>query len=111
MHCPKCSSERVRRSVRRGLREGVFLRFAGQAPYRCFACQARFFASTADARFGRRKRHRSLAGFLGFRGQQRRQFHRWLMTASLAAVLIWVAIYLVMHLAEPGAPPQPVAAP
>ena len=40
MICPRCGSDRIRRAARRGLTEGILLRIAGRAPFRCFACGA-----------------------------------------------------------------------
>jgi ribosomal protein L37AE/L43A len=41
--CPSCGSESVRRSYRVGFVEKVFYRLVGLRPYRCTACETRFF--------------------------------------------------------------------
>jgi ribosomal protein L37AE/L43A len=41
--CPSCGSESVRRSYRVGLIEKIFYRLIGLRPYRCTACETRFF--------------------------------------------------------------------
>ena len=49
--CPDCASDAIRRSVRHGLIERVFMRLAMVWPYRCDDCDSRFwgFHRTAPA--------------------------------------------------------------
>ncbi len=101
MECPNCGSLRVRRSLRRGLWEGLILRMMLRAPYRCFDCGTRYFGSSLIPAFRQRRRHKSLAGWLGFRGGQVRKFHRALIILALFAALIVVASWLVQHLSQP----------
>jgi len=42
--CPECRSTAIRRSQRRGLIERVVLPMFGILPYRCQACDTRFYA-------------------------------------------------------------------
>lgn len=41
--CPCCSSSRVSHSRRRGFAERLFSVLTGVRPYRCLACETRFF--------------------------------------------------------------------
>ena len=42
-HCPRCYSEEVRRSKRRGLTERYLLSAIALKPFRCENCRNRFF--------------------------------------------------------------------
>ena len=42
--CPNCGSNKVYRSMRRGAQDWVRHRLLFQVPYRCEACDQRFFA-------------------------------------------------------------------
>jgi len=41
--CPRCHSDEVFRSHRRGAMEKYVLRLVGMRPYRCVNCDARFY--------------------------------------------------------------------
>lgn len=41
--CPSCGSHNTRRSVRKGAQDWVRSRLLFQSPYRCEACDERFF--------------------------------------------------------------------
>jgi len=43
MICPKCKEDRAHRSHRAGIRDRI-LHFFSQIPYRCHACNHRFYA-------------------------------------------------------------------
>ena len=45
--CPKCGSSYIRRSHKRGLLEKI-LATTGVRPYRCDACDKRFFGRTKE---------------------------------------------------------------
>jgi predicted RNA-binding Zn-ribbon protein involved in translation (DUF1610 family) len=104
MQCPNCGSIHVRRSSRRGLREGLFLRILFRAPYRCLECGTRFFGTSLDPVFRSRRKHRSLAAYLGLREGQIRRFRWALFIIILFVVLVFLAIRLVHYLSEPSAP-------
>ena len=42
--CPNCGSDKTHRAVRRKSEERVFRRELFQSPYRCEACEHRFFS-------------------------------------------------------------------
>jgi hypothetical protein len=42
--CPSCGSHKVRRSVRKGAQDFVLRHLLFQVPYRCGACDHRFFS-------------------------------------------------------------------
>ncbi len=71
MRCPRCGSDRVRRSSRRGLTEGLLFRMIGRAPFRCFACGRRFIDKTAGHKYRRVGEHRTFAAYIGLRRRQR----------------------------------------
>ncbi len=98
MHCPSCGSKQVRRSLRRGLWEGLCLRLALRAPYRCFNCGTRYFGSSLDPAFRSRKKHRTWTSYLGIRGGQVRKYRRAFAVVILFAALIAVASWLVTRL-------------
>ncbi len=41
LNCPRCRSEEIRRSARRGLKESLLKRIR-IVPYRCIRCETRF---------------------------------------------------------------------
>jgi hypothetical protein len=47
--CPVCGSKRVNRSKRRGLTEKTLLSLIFIKPFRCEACDSRFFRSSIAA--------------------------------------------------------------
>jgi hypothetical protein len=61
----------------------------GRAPWRCRGCGTRFSAPS-EAEIESRRRHRTLAGYLGIRDpkQRRRLNHRLLGVAAAFAVLV-----------------------
>ena len=42
LNCPRCQSDEIRRSARRGLKESLLKRIR-ILPYRCIQCEKRFF--------------------------------------------------------------------
>jgi hypothetical protein len=42
-HCPRCKSPRIRRSIREGPFEALRAHLFGYWPYRCIACDLRYF--------------------------------------------------------------------
>lgn len=104
MNCPKCQSDDVRRSRRRGPQEGLALRVKHQAPYRCRACGLRFVAEeevTAES-----DRPLSIADYLGLRGWARRILTDQVIYGGIALLVILVVIIMVFVLAFGGiAPP------
>jgi hypothetical protein len=104
MKCANCASDHVRRSRRRGLREGLFLRISFRAPYRCRECGTRFIGTSLDPAFRSRRKHRSLGAFLGVREGQIRRFRWALFIIILFVILVYLAILLVHYLSEPSAP-------
>jgi hypothetical protein len=97
MICPKCKSTQIRRSIRKGLKEGLLLRLALMAPYRCFSCGKRFVGFSLDRNFRRHKRHSGIAEFLGFHGDQKKRFNRTIFVVALSAALIVIATMLALH--------------
>jgi len=111
MNCPGCDSHKVRRSLRRGLVEGVIHRLLLRAPFRCEACGLRFVAFWPGHHFRKRKGHGSIASYLGIRGAMKRKVGRKVAIGAVALLLAALAIWLVMQLSEPSAPSQPQSGP
>ena len=87
MICPRCGSDRIRRAARRGLTEGILLRIAGRAPFRCFACGKRFVDDWSGQKWRKVGHHRSLANYIGLRRRQRFK----LMLLALGALVVILA--------------------
>jgi hypothetical protein len=104
MECPNCKSHNVRRSQRRGLYEGVILRIASRAPFRCESCRLRFRAFSPHHRFHRHGAHRSLASFLGFPRTQQSRFERTLVFIFVGILAILFGIWLATWLARQDRP-------
>jgi hypothetical protein len=81
-----------------------------RAPYRCESCRLRFSAFSIGGNSSSRKHH-SLAGWLGIRGNQKGRFTRRLTVAVLVIVFLVLAVWIVLYLAEPRASVLPLVAP
>jgi transposase-like protein len=110
VNCPNCNSQNVRRSLRRGIYQGLIQRLILRAPYRCEACGRRFSAFSIRGHSSSRKHH-TLAGWLGIRGKQKSRFTRRLSVAVIVVVFLVLAVWIVLYVAEPRAPMQPVTTP
>jgi hypothetical protein len=87
------------------LREGLFLRVLLLAPYRCKKCRIRFFRFSPWAAARRRKKHKSLAGYLGLHDSQARRFQRTVRIVLLFILLSLIALYLVYYFSTTSSPP------
>lgn len=94
MKCPYCFSENVRRSRRRGPKEGFALRVTHQAPYRCRDCGSRFNHKEDDADHDE-TRDLSFADYLGLRGAARRYCTDQVIYGALALLLFIVLVGVV----------------
>jgi hypothetical protein len=99
--CPKCGSNKIRRSQRRGIVEGLFLRLVFRAPFRCIACGARFVGPYHARQFQRPQGRRSLLSFLGFQDSQRDKLQQTLVMIGVAAVAIVAVVLLILRLLKP----------
>ena len=106
MFCPKCRSKNVHRSLRRGVYQGLFQRLVFRAAYRCQDCGRRFAAFSFGHRTDGRK-HRTFAGWLGFRGTAKMRFVRKVTVGTIALILVVVAVYVALYLSEPSTRVQP----
>ncbi|MBL8394678.1 MAG: hypothetical protein JNK99_08010 [Candidatus Accumulibacter sp.] len=97
MTCPNCHSPNVRRSQRRGLKEGTALRRKHLAPYRCVACGTRFIAP-AEA-VTEEQRALSIADYLGLTGRSRQLFTDHVILGGLTSLLLVLSILLFFSLA------------
>jgi hypothetical protein len=105
MICPKCGSAKIRRSVRKGLKEGLILRLALMAPYRCLDCGNKYFGFSLVRDFRRRKKYKGIPEYLGFHGDKKKKFTRVVMLTALSAALIILATMLVFRLSQGSAEP------
>ena len=107
MECPKCKSHDIRRSVRRGLYEGLVLRMALCAPFHCQKCQTRFraFAPGHRSHHGHHTHH-TLAGFLGLPREGRVKFGRTFIIILVALLLILLGVWLALWAAKPSHAPE-----
>jgi hypothetical protein len=81
-----------------------------RAPYRCESCGRRFSAFSIEGHSSSRKHH-TLGGWLGIRGREKSRFTRRLTVAVLVIVFLVLAVWMVLYLAEPRAPVQPITTP
>jgi transposase-like protein len=107
LSCPSCGSHNVRRSLRKGIREGLLLRITLRAPYRCFNCGTRFQASSTAQGYGKRKPHKSLLGFLGFRRNQAEVAKKKMLMFAVGIAVLLIAIWLVFRMMESMYAPSP----
>jgi hypothetical protein len=100
MKCHSCGSEKVRRSQRQGIREGILLRLALAAPYRCHDCDSRFIVF--DGRCGNLlwNREESFAEFIGLRGRDY-EVRRWIFNATITLILLGIAITFLLRIIRP----------
>jgi hypothetical protein len=97
MKCRLCASERVHRSQRKGLKEGLWLRLVFRAPYRCRECGTRFYAYTSETERG--GHDRSFVEYLGLAGKEYR-VRQWLVTAAMVLILLTVSIVLLLRVID-----------
>lgn len=106
--CPKCGSEKISRSQRRGVQEAVVLKREGVSPYRCQDCGERFMRRSRHK--GRSRRH-TLAGRLGIRDlKARRRIMRMTIAAVMTLIAIFTALMLFGYFTRPVAPPPDMGA-
>jgi len=99
MKCPNCLSDDVRRSRRRGPREGITLRIKHQAPYRCRQCDFRFVGAEDDGDGTSARRQVSFADYLGLRGTARSLLSDRVILGTLGFLLFITLIVLFFALA------------
>jgi hypothetical protein len=97
MKCRYCDSERVYRSQRRGVWEGIFLRLLLVAPYRCRDCGARFNVFHHHHKNLLWNHEASFAEFIGLRGREYR-IRQWMVNVLLALILLIVSIVILFRL-------------
>lgn len=104
--CPRCGSDKISRSQRRGIQEAVVLKKGGFSPYRCQECGERFIRPSRHK--GHSRRH-SLAGRLGIRDPKaRRRFARIVITTVLTVVALITALLLFGYFTRPAPPPSDI---
>jgi len=78
----------------------------GRAPWRCARCGKRFTAPSADEVESRR-RHRTLAGYLGIRDPKlRHRLNQRVLGAVAAIVALMLALGLLRYCASQTRPPE-----
>jgi hypothetical protein len=101
MNCPRCGKSSIRRSARRGIREGLVLRLARKAPFRCQECSYRFTASLDGHHIERKRGDGGIAAFLGLRRGQLRKIR-----LTVYSLLVIVFLLLVIQIAARLIPVQ-----
>jgi transposase-like protein len=104
MKCPNCNSTKVRHSLRRGMREGTFMRLLLLSPYRCKDCNARFFGFSGLMALRTLRKHRTLAGCLGLHNTELRRYQRALGLIIIFAIMLLFAVFMVHLFSLPSAP-------
>ncbi len=104
MRCPRCGSDRVRRSSRRGLTEGLLFRLIGRAPFRCFACGRRFIDRTSSHKYRRVGAHRNLAAYIGLRRRQRMKLLLFFLGAIVVTMVFGLLSWLSYQIATRPTP-------
>lgn len=98
--CPSCGSDKIRRSARRGIKEGLFLRLVMRAPYRCISCSRRFIEKADAEKFRRQGRFPGLAAYLGLRRGQRHKFQLLFVSLGLALILLLIVIAFTWYMSN-----------
>jgi len=84
----------------------VLLRVLGRAPWRCRKCGRRFTAPS-EAEVESRRRHRTLAGYLGVRDpKQRHRVNQRVMGLVATVSALVVALGLLRYCATSTRPPE-----
>jgi hypothetical protein len=84
----------------------VLLRVLGRAPWRCRNCGLRFNAPSA-AEVESRRRHRTLAGYLGVRDpKERHRLNQRALGLAAALLALVAALGLLRYCAAPTRPPE-----
>jgi DNA-directed RNA polymerase subunit RPC12/RpoP len=97
MKCRYCGSNRIYRSHRQGLKEGLWLRFVHMAPYRCHDCGARYMSREHHhAGASHRGRDQSLAEYVGLRGREYK-VRQWLITIAMTLIFLAVSIIFLLR--------------
>jgi uncharacterized membrane protein len=97
MTCPKCGEARAHRSHRSGLKDRVYRLFR-MTPYRCRACERRFYAYLAGEKSDRmRTREEQKIMRLRRRIKWRRSRRELLAFGSATAILVLVIYYLIQQ--------------
>jgi DNA-directed RNA polymerase subunit RPC12/RpoP len=99
MKCGHCGSERVYRSHRQGLKEGLWLRMMAMAPYRCHDCGVRFVARRSRSGTSRGGREQSLAEYLGLRGREYK-VRQCLVTLALTLIFLAASIIFLIRIID-----------
>jgi DNA-directed RNA polymerase subunit RPC12/RpoP len=95
MRCRYCGSNRIYRSHRQGLKEGLWLRLVMKAPYRCHDCGARYVSHNRKGSKTSRG-HESLAEFVGLRGREHR-VRQWIITVLMTIVFLAISIIFLIR--------------
>jgi hypothetical protein len=99
MKCRFCGSEKIHRSQRKGLKEGLWYRFVLMAPYRCHDCGARYLAVNKYHRKRTKSRTQSFAEYLGLRGREYR-LRQWTIAFIVTVILLSAAIFFLLRILE-----------
>jgi hypothetical protein len=96
MICPKCKENRAHRSHRAGLKDRLFYVFS-QIPYRCHACNTRFYAYRAGEKSARLRTREEMKIMQLRRRLRWKRSKRELAAYGIAALLLLFIIYYTLQ--------------
>ncbi|MGD1073179.1 MAG: hypothetical protein ABSB15_23950 [Bryobacteraceae bacterium] len=96
MICPKCRQDRAHRSHRSGIRDRI-LHFFHQIPYRCHACNARFYAYRAGEKSSNLRTREEMKIMQLRRRLRWKRSKRELAAYGIATLLLLFIIYYTLQ--------------
>jgi hypothetical protein len=94
--CPKCKQNRAHRSHRAGLKDRLFLLF-DQIPYRCHACNTRFYAYRAGEESEKLRTREEMKIMTLRRNLRWKRSKRTLTAYGFAALMLIIIIYYALQ--------------
>jgi hypothetical protein len=99
MKCRNCGSEKIHRSQRQGLKEGLLLRLILMAPFRCRDCGSRYVAFDPHHRKIGKDHSQSWADFIGLRGRDY-TVRQWITAFFVTVILLGVSIAFLLRVLQ-----------
>jgi hypothetical protein len=99
MKCRICGSEKIYRSQRHGLKEGLLLRIIWMAPFRCRDCGSRYVAFNKRQGKIRKDHNQSWADFLGLRGREYK-LRQWAIAFIITLFLLGISIIFLLRILQ-----------
>jgi hypothetical protein len=99
MKCRVCGSEKIHRSQRKGLKEGVLLRLILMAPFRCHDCGSRYAIFDTHHLKMNKDHRQSWAEYIGLRGRDYK-LRQWILAFFVTAILLCISIIFLIRVLE-----------